>query len=75
MRLVNRSRHQLFPTLADVPREHLPLVEAIESGSHADAAQAIDHHLANARDLLIEHFDELRAFQQAQTAGRGGAGR
>lgn len=75
MRLVNRSRHQLFPTLADVPREHLPLVEAIESGSLADAEEAIDHHLANARDLLIEHFDALRALQQAQTAGRGGGAR
>jgi len=75
MRLVNRSRHQLFPTLADVPREHLPLVEAIESGSIAGAEEAIDHHLAHARDLLVEHFDELRALQLAQSAARNGGSR
>ena len=75
MRLVNRSRHQLFPTLADVPREHLPLVEAIESGSVAAAEEAINHHLAHARDLLIEHFDELRALQEAQSPARAGVGR
>ena len=75
MRLVNRSRHQLFPTLADVPREHLPLVEAIESGSIAGAEEAIDHHLANARDLLVEHFDQLRALQLAQSAARNGGSR
>ncbi|MGH2464348.1 MAG: GntR family transcriptional regulator [Candidatus Limnocylindrales bacterium] len=75
MRLVNRSRHQLFPTLADVPREHMPLVEAIESGSIDGAEEAIDHHLAHARDLLVEHFDELRALQLAQSAARNGGGR
>lgn len=72
MRLVNRSRHQLFQTLADVPREHMPVVLAIESGSATSAEGAIDYHLAHARDLLVEHFAELRALQQAQSQGQSG---
>jgi GntR family transcriptional regulator of gluconate operon len=68
MRLVLRSRHQLFPSLADVLNEHLPVVLAIESGSAAEAEAAIDYHLAHARDLLVEHFAEVRARQEAEAA-------
>jgi len=68
MRLVLRSRHQLYPSLLDVPREHLPVIEAIESGSAAEAEAAIDHHLAYARDLLAAHFADVRAVQEQAAA-------
>jgi GntR family transcriptional regulator of gluconate operon len=58
IRLVLRSRHQLYPTLADVSREHEPLLDAIASGSAEAAEAAINEHLAYARDLLVEHVSE-----------------
>jgi GntR family transcriptional regulator of gluconate operon len=72
IRLVLRSRHQLYPTLDDVPREHEPVLAAIASGSTEAAEAAINEHLAYARDLLIEHVSERGHAHGARPAtGRG----
>lgn len=74
IRLVLRSRHQLYPTLEDVPREHEPVLAAIASGSSEAAEAAINEHLAHARDLLIQHVSERgHAHGTTPAASPGGA--
>jgi GntR family transcriptional regulator of gluconate operon len=68
IRLVLRSRHELFPTLGDVLREHGPLLEAIETGTTAAAETAADQHLAYARDLLVQHISDVRAARSRDAA-------
>jgi len=75
IRLVLRSRHLLYPTLADVPREHAPLLQAIESGTSAAAEKAADDHLAYARDLLVEHVAEMRRAREVTSAQATSTGR
>ncbi len=58
LRLLNRSRYELFHSLQEAPQEHWPIIEAIRRGDRAQAESEIDRHLEYAKDQLIEHIGE-----------------
>jgi DNA-binding GntR family transcriptional regulator len=56
LRLVNRSRYELFHSLQEAPQEHWPIIEAIRRGDGAGAEREIDRHLEHAKQQLIAHI-------------------
>jgi GntR family transcriptional regulator of gluconate operon len=56
LRLLNRSRYELFHSLREAPQEHWPIIEAIRRGDRALAESEIDQHLEHAKEQLIAHI-------------------
>ena len=53
MRLINQERIRIDGRVAPVMREHLSVLEAIESRSVEDAVQRLVAHIGNARDRAL----------------------
>ena len=60
LRLVNRSRYELFHSLSEAPQEHWPIINAIRLGDMAQAELEIDRHLELAKQQLIAHIGEAK---------------
>jgi DNA-binding GntR family transcriptional regulator len=53
MRLINQQRSRIEGRVAPVMKEHLAVLEAIESRSVEDAVQRLVAHIGNARDRAL----------------------
>ena len=60
LRALLRLDERIYPSLADVAREHLPLVAAIERGDAALAATAAEEHCDQAAELIVGYLARQR---------------
>jgi DNA-binding GntR family transcriptional regulator len=54
MRLIHQERFRIDGRVVPVMREHLKVIEAIESRDPQKAAEAISEHIGNARNLALK---------------------
>ena len=58
----------LYSSMDEVAEDHVPMLEAVESGDAALAARLFEEHADRAQNLVVSYLEE-----QSQDRGRGGA--
>ena len=61
LRALLRLDERIYPSLGDVARQHLPLVEAIERGDAGLAAAHAEQHCDEAAELIAAYLNKQRA--------------